>query len=195
MALRDWVDAGRQVRHTLGHLRDSDVAALGRAPWSARWLCSAPAVDDGDRAGRGGRRAHCQRRPGTRAQGLPRVPATQQAGRVRRGRRLAELPRGPPRMPLLGRTAGIVDDRPVHSPQTPQVSGPIASAGKPKDGRGTATAGSWDSPGPSDDRPHRQVRSSTARSTREAGTLASAAVTWGCSAIDESLQPVWAFRR
>jgi len=65
MTFRDRVDAGRQVRPTLCHLRDSDAPACGESRGRhGRWS-RMPAIGDGDRAGRKGRPALRQRRPGT----------------------------------------------------------------------------------------------------------------------------------
>jgi hypothetical protein len=153
MAFRYRVDAGRQKRHTLSNQRHSDALAFG-----------------GDRTGRQGRRAHCQRRPVTRARmGLRRVSVAQQADRVQAAR--LELPRGPPWMPMLRRTAVIADvgrficrrhrtcDR--HSRDTDRPSW-RATAGHGIHPAQVMPALTW---------------------------TANVAVIWGCSAIEQSVQP------
>jgi hypothetical protein len=89
MAFRDRVDAGRQIRRTLGHPRDSDVLAWGELRGRQGRRSRVPAIGNGDRAGRVKRAAQHQRRPGTHAPtGLRRVSAAPRA-RVQ----LTQLPR------------------------------------------------------------------------------------------------------
>jgi hypothetical protein len=108
MAFRERDGAGRQVRHTLGHIRDRDVLACrelrGR---QGRWS-RVPAIGYGDRVGRGGRPAQRKQESGTHTRmGLRRASAAQRRAPIQ----LMRLPRGPPRVPLLGCIAVVCVDR------------------------------------------------------------------------------------
>lgn len=123
MAVRDRVDAGRQVRRRLGQMRDSDVLVWGGLRGrQGRWS-RVPAVGEGDR---GGPPAQRRRRSGTQAPtGLRQASAAQRV-RVR----LTRLPRGPPGAVARAYRCRLSTTGGGDLAQIPSVSGAIATAEK-----------------------------------------------------------------
>jgi hypothetical protein len=82
MAFRDRVDAGRQVRYTLGHLRDGDVLAWGESVVGT--VAGAECRNRNWESGRSGRTARARllvRTGGPRRSPLPEASAGMQGCR------------------------------------------------------------------------------------------------------------------
>jgi hypothetical protein len=80
MAFHDRVDAGRQVRHALGHPRDSDLLARGGLRGRPGRRSRAPAIADW---GRGGQLTQLPRGPpGCHCPGVPPASVDDRRGRL-----------------------------------------------------------------------------------------------------------------